>query len=229
MTTQISIARDRLLTKGYRRFLQSLSHGALVDFIMGESNLYYTPNQELKLFEDELADSRARHARATQRINELVCENRDLVSQLQELAPANTANQFETVSANPDEFVKEFLQFLTGIGVAQDELDEPSEEIFETYSSIEEYCEEYPDAHMVKIASLGDSSLHPNVPIRRIEALLHYYDALVTVEENEGFDVVTLAVPTKAAADNISKDLIDEGVIPSVFADVIKDVAKGVI
>ena len=44
MTTQISIARDRLLTKGYRRFLQSLSHGALVDFIMSESNLHYTPN-----------------------------------------------------------------------------------------------------------------------------------------------------------------------------------------
>lgn len=91
MSNKLNINRDRLFTQGYRKYLQSLTHGALVDFVLRGGDLAFTPAQERELLLDQIADEQKRHDRATKKINELVHENRSLRQALEAKQPVDTA------------------------------------------------------------------------------------------------------------------------------------------
>lgn len=95
MSSKLEINRQRLFTQGFRKYLQSLTHGALVDFILRGGDLSFSPAQERQLLLEELADSQERHARATKKINELVHANRELREALAEGKPVNTQTAFD--------------------------------------------------------------------------------------------------------------------------------------
>lgn len=107
MSNKLEINRDRLFTNGYRKYLQSLTHGALVDFILTGSNLSFTPAQERSLLLEELMDEKSRHERATLKINSLVHENRGLREQLDALQPVDTSGSFD-IDAEPVELTAQF-------------------------------------------------------------------------------------------------------------------------
>lgn len=107
MSNKLEINRDRLFTDGYRKYLQSLTHGALVDFILRGSNLSFTPAQERSLLLEELADEQARHERATKKINSLIHENRELREKIEAFQPVDTSGSFDS-DAEPVELTARF-------------------------------------------------------------------------------------------------------------------------
>lgn len=174
MSNKLEIRRDAMMVKGYRKYLQSLSHGALVDFILSGGQLAFTPNKELDIALAELDDERSRHARATQKINELVHENRQLHEQLRELQPVNTAGDFEQNADNDsvesmDDFMRGFLNFLDGI---------VSEAEGPVYTNSAEYAKDHPECQFFSVVisndEMRDELIVPEVSDTIAELLVKY-------------------------------------------------------
>lgn len=244
MSNKLEINRDRLFTNGYRKYLQSLTHGALVDFILTGGNLSFTPSQERSLLLDELADEKARHSRATDKINSLVRENRELRTQIEALEPVNTVGSFATgaggvaMEAGTDVSNHPFFRVIdldTNTVLHEGALDDNGDffgELLSTifngipgapveakrYTSIAEYTADFPDA--VSVASIGaaDTTLPENV-INACDSLMERFEPYVEAGSlAHGVGIVQIACRDAATGEAFVDAATAVDVKPVTFA-----------
>ncbi len=236
MSNKLEINRDRLFTDGYRKYLQSLTHGALVDFILRGSNLSFTPAQERSLLLEELADEQARHERATAKINELVTENRQLRAQIDASQPVNTAGGFSATAGDENgvptfrvidldtntvlhegsfdedgDFTKDLINMIIGAFSGA-----PVEA--KRYTSIAEYTADFPNA--VSVASIGaaDTVLSEKV-INDCDSLMERFEPYVEAGSlAHGVGIVQIACRDAATGDEFVDVATNMGVKPVTFA-----------
>ena len=241
MSNKLEVNRDRLFTNGYRKYLQSLSHGALVDFILTGSNLSFTPAQERSLLLDELNDEQARHARATAKINELVNENRQLRAQIESTQPVNTsdyAGGFEATAGHENgvpmfrvidletnavlhegvfseegDFAKELLSMIFG-GVPACGCAQKR-----VYASVDEYMGDHPEAmSFTTMAVPGVSGLSAE-QIAACEVLSEEFEPYTeTLPFIGGVNMVLIALPDDATATAFTEAANSVGINPIKFA-----------
>ena len=240
MSNKLEINRDRLFTNGYRKYLQSLTHGALVDFILTGSNLSFTPAQERSLLLEELEDQQGRNARATAKINELVTENRQLRAKIESSQPVNTAGGFSAMVGDEngvptfrvrvidldtntvlhegslggsDDFAKDLISLIFG-GV----LGNTPVEAKRVYTSFAEYTTDFPNA--VAVASIGaaDTVLSEGV-INACDDLMDHFEPYVEAGAlAHGVGIVQIACRDQATGDAFVDAAIAIGVNPVTFA-----------
>ena len=239
MSNKLEINRDRLFTNGYRKYLQSLSHGALVDFILTGGNLSFTPSQERSLLLEELEDQQARHERATKKINSLVHENRGLREQLDALQPVNASGSFatgaETAASDQatfrvidldtntvlhegslggsDDFAKDLISLIFG-GV----LGNTPVEAKRVYTSFAEYTTDFPNAVAVTSIGAADTVLSEGV-INACDDLMDRFEPYVEAGAlAHGVGIVLIACRDQATGDAFVDAAIAIGVNPVTFA-----------
>ena len=240
MSNKLEINRDRLFTNGYRKYLQSLTHGALVDFILTGSNLSFTPAQERSLLLEELEDQQGRNARATKKINTLVHENRGLREQLDALQPVNTSGSFATgaetdasnqatlriidletnnvlyegdiTASSEDDFAKNLFSLIF------DGLTTGDVETKRVYTSAAEYLEDYPDAVTYITAGAVGTILTAD-QIDACEELLDQFDPYTEVGSASGvISLVQITLPNDAAGEAFTAKARELGINPVTFA-----------
>ena len=239
MSNKLEINRDRLFTDGYRKYLQSLTHGALVDFILRGSNLSFTPAQERSLLLEELADEQARHERATKKINSLVHENRGLREQLDALQPVDTSGSFDS-DAEPVELTARFkiVDLETNNVLYEGNIPASSEDDFaknlfslifdglttgdvetkRVYTSAAEYLEDYPDA-VTYITAGAVGTILTACQIDACEELLHQFDPYTEVGSASGvISFVQIALPNDAVGEDFTSKARELGINPVTFA-----------
>ncbi len=240
MSNKLEINRDRLFTNGYRKYLQSLTHGALVDFILTGSNLSFTPAQERSLLLEELADEQARHERATKKINSLVHENRGLREQLDALQPVNTSGSFATGAETDtsDQATFRIIDLETNNVLYEGDITASSEDDFaknlfslifdglttgdvetkRVYTSAAEYLEDYPDAATYITAGAVGTILTAG-QIDACEELLHQFDPYTEVGSASGvISLVQIALPNGAVGEDFTSKARELGINPVTFA-----------
>lgn len=247
MSNKLEINRDRLFTNGYRKYLQSLTHGALVDFILTGGNLSFTPSQERSLLLDELADEKARHSRATDKINSLVRENRELRTQIEALEPVNTVGSFATGAAGlaadvgTDSIGQPLFRVIdletNNVLYEGDTFPVTEDDFAQTlislifgglqtgapveakrYTSIAEYTADYPDA--VSVASIGaaDTTLSENV-INACDSLMERFEPYVEAGSlAHGVGIVQIACRDAATGEAFVDAATAVDVKPVTFA-----------
>ena len=240
MSNKLEINRDRLFTNGYRKYLQSLTHGALVDFILTGSNLSFTPAQERSLLLEELADEQARHERATKKINSLAHENRCLREQLDALQPVSTSGSFATDAetdtsdqatfriidletnnvlyeggtfpASEDGFAKNLFSLIF------DGLTTGDVETKRVYTSAAEYLEDYPDAVTYITAGAVGTILTAD-QIDACEELLYQFYPYTEVGRASGaISLVQIALPNDEVGEAFTAKARELGINPVTFA-----------
>lgn len=230
MSNKLSINRQRLFTQGYRKYLQSLSHGALVDFVLNGGDLAFSPAQERELLLDQVADEQGRHARATQKINELVHENRRLRERLNEQEPVSTEGAFEDILADifgNEAQVKVFdgdtiqtvsgqdvLQFLASIFAGVNE-DAPKKIVTK-----EDYAEAHPGSvHASTVAFVLGEALPADI-IELCNDLTTAYQPFSTVENvspGNPMKLVTIQFQNVEIAANFARQADQLGVSVAIY------------
>lgn len=240
MSNKLEINRDRLFTNGYRKYLQSLTHGALVDFILTGSNLSFTPAQERSLLLEELADEQARHERATKKINSLVHENRGLREQLDALQPVNTSGSFATGAetntsdqatfriidletnnvlyeggtspASEDDFAKDLISLIFG-GFPTGVVENKR-----SYTSSAEYLADHPDAvSFITAGAIGVTLTAGQIEV--CEDLLEQFDPYTETGNGVGaISLVQIALPNDAVGEAFTAKARELDISPVTFA-----------
>lgn len=241
MSNKLEIDRDRIFTNGYRKYLQSLTHGALVDFILNGSNLSFTPAQERSLLLEELVDEKTRHDRATKKINTLVHENRGLREQIEALQPVDSSGSFDiNIKAEPVKRAAQFkiidLDANTTLYEGDLSPDSISHQIIATvfggvlggtvetkrvYMSSVEYLEDHPNAtSFTSIGAVGVPLCAEQ--IEGCEDLLEQFDPYTEVGNINGkLATVLIALPDDAAGDAFTSKAHELGINPVAFASFI--------
>lgn len=232
MSNKLSINRQRLFTQGYRKYLQSLSHGSLVDFVLNGGDLAFSPAQERELLLDQVADEQGRHARATQKINELVRENRRLTELLNQQAPVSTDGSFEALLSEVfggDVNIK-VLDGTDYIDVSYDDVLQMLASIFADTSdpvptqmpivTFEDYEEAFPNAVFAKTMAieLGDSI--PADVIAKCDSLKERYQPFATTNEvapGSPLRLVVIQFCDAGVANDFAAQAKSIGITPAIY------------
>lgn len=181
MTNKFNVDRQRLFRAGYNRYLRSLSHGALVDFILNGADLSFDNQQERDLLLAEVADQKGRHDRATAKINELVLVNRDLNEALGKTRPVDTSSAFqalqrdervEVIDVSACNTIDDFMDALFGRCTCADE---------EPITTIEEFVAIHPLAVALAVTSAVTGVPLPDETIRLCAVLEEEFAPFIVV------------------------------------------------